>query len=240
MISVKPRRVPSTSINRKRKTGRIYSAVETRCYGCCVKRYRNGTLADRSTERARWVNKYRASGLGLSQFAHRHGLRLGQLHYWVYQSPKPPVNKAPIPAFQEVRLPATVVASGSWSTEIGLPDGTTVRLARETDVAWAMALIYCLGGPCSSRCALPRGSSWPSRLWICGAASTDYRPTSRRCSSSTSWRGDFLSSRIGDTIGCDCFGSTAVAFGWRPNGWRVGRSVGRRAKASSWGFGRSS
>jgi hypothetical protein len=115
-----------------------------------VKRDRNGKVRDRGAERAWWVNKYRASGLGLSQFAHRHGLRLGQLHYWVYQSAKPPVNQAPIPAFQEVRLPAAAVASGSWSTEIGLPNGTMVRLARETDVAWAMALLDCLRRPCSS------------------------------------------------------------------------------------------
>jgi len=105
---------------------------------------------DHGTERARWVNKYRASGLSLSQFAGRHGLKPGQLHYWVYQLPKPPVNQASIPTFQEVRLPAGAVTSGSWSAEIGLPNGTTVRLARATDVAWARALIDCLGQPCSS------------------------------------------------------------------------------------------
>jgi len=86
----------------------------------------------------------------LSEFARGHGLKPGQLHYWVYQSPKLPVNPAPVPAFQEVRLATAAVASGSWSTEIGLPDGTTVRLARATDVAWAMALIDCLRRPCSS------------------------------------------------------------------------------------------
>ena len=112
-----------------------------------MKRDRNGKLADRGAERARWVNKYRASGLGLSQFAQRHGLRLGQLHYWVYQSPKPPLHKAPIPAFQEVRLPAAAVTSGTWSAEIGLPNGTTVRLARETGVEWAIALMDSLRRP---------------------------------------------------------------------------------------------
>jgi len=115
-----------------------------------VKRDWNGKLADRGAERVRWVKKYRASGLGLSQFAHRHGLRLGQLHYWVYQSPKPAVNQALIPAFQEVRLPTAAMASGSWSAEIGLPNGTTVRLAREMDVAVAIALIDSLRRPCSS------------------------------------------------------------------------------------------
>jgi hypothetical protein len=115
-----------------------------------VKRDWNGTLADHGTERARWVNKYRASGLSLSQFAQRHGLKPGQLHYWVYQSPEAPVNQASIAGFQEVRLPAAAMASGSWSAEIGLPNGTTVRLARETDVAWAMALMDSLRRPCSA------------------------------------------------------------------------------------------
>ena len=103
---------------------------------------------DRDAERARWLNQYRASGMGLKQFARRHGLRPGQLHYWVYQSPKPPESRAALPRFQEVRLPVPAVGTGSWSTEIGLPNGTTVRLAREADVAWAMALIDGLRRPC--------------------------------------------------------------------------------------------
>jgi len=114
-----------------------------------MKRDRNGALTDSGTNRARWVNKYRASGLSLSQFAQRHGLRPGQLHYWVYQMPKPPVNQASMPTFQEVHLPAAAVPFGSWSAEIGWPNGTTVRLAREADVAWVMALIDCLRRPCS-------------------------------------------------------------------------------------------
>jgi hypothetical protein len=114
-----------------------------------VKQARNGKLTDRGSKRERWVQKYRESGLGLREFAQRHGLRPGQLHYWVYQSPQTPEPRGPLPAFQEVRLPAGALTGGSWITEIGLPNGTTVRLAREADVAWAIALIDSLRRACS-------------------------------------------------------------------------------------------
>ena len=114
-----------------------------------MKRDRNGKSSDRDAERARWINKYRSSGLGLQRFAERHGLKPGQLHYWVYQSTKPAVL-SPRPVFQEVRLPASESGAKSWSTEIGLPNGTTVRLARETDLVWTIALIDSLRQPCSS------------------------------------------------------------------------------------------
>jgi hypothetical protein len=100
-------------------------------------------------EREQWVKRYRASGQTAREFAGQHGLRLSQLRYWVYQAPKPPVSAAILPAFQEVHLPAALSTAGSWAAEIGLPHGTTVRLARETDVTWALALIDSLRRPCS-------------------------------------------------------------------------------------------
>lgn len=103
---------------------------------------------DRDGERVRWVKKYRASGMGLKAFAQRHGLKPGQLHYWVYQRPPPLGAWEAGPTFQEVRVPIAALSAGSWSAEIGLADGTTVRLAREADVAWAKALIDRLRGPC--------------------------------------------------------------------------------------------
>lgn len=109
----------------------------------------NGKRTDRGGERARWVREYRDSGLGLKQFAQRHGLRPGQLHYWVYQTPKPRGKAAPVAMFQEVRLAAPAALAGTWSAEIGLPDGTTVRLARGTDPAWGVALVDSLRRPCS-------------------------------------------------------------------------------------------
>ena len=115
-----------------------------------MKRDRNGQQSDRGAERARWVGQYRASGLGLKRFAARHGLSTGQLHYWVYGSSKLRVPKAPVPVFQEVRLTGAGLTPAGWSAEVGLPDGTTVRLVRGTDVEWTRALVECLRRPCSS------------------------------------------------------------------------------------------
>ena len=126
-------------------------AATVRGYRCGVKHDRNGKLTDRGGKRARWVQHYRQSRLGLREFAQRHGLRPEQLHYWVYQSPQAPEPRAPVPKFQEVRLGLPALRAGSWSTEIGLPNDITVRLARGTDVAWAMALIEGLHRPCSPR-----------------------------------------------------------------------------------------
>ena len=114
-----------------------------------MNREHNGDQADRDAERARWVSKYRASGLGLERFARRHGLRPGRLHYWVYQSGRSRGPTAPVPIFTEVRLPGQGSSAGSWSAEIGLSYGTTVRLAREADPSWAMALVDALRRPCS-------------------------------------------------------------------------------------------
>ena len=105
---------------------------------------------DRGAERARWIGRYRASGLSLKQFAERHGLSPGQLHYWVYQSPKREKASRSVPIFQEVRLSAPAVTPGAWSAEVGLPDGTIVRLVRGTDVDWTKALVESLRRPCSA------------------------------------------------------------------------------------------
>jgi len=115
-----------------------------------VKRDRNEESWDRNAERARWVRRYRSSGLGLRQFAERQDLSPGQLRYWVYGPTAARRSKAPAPVFHEVRFPAPTALPVPWSTEIGLPDGTTVRLARGTDVAGTIALIECLRRPCSS------------------------------------------------------------------------------------------
>ena len=48
------------------------------CLG--VKLNRNGKPLDRDAERERWIKEYRRSGLGLKQFAQRHGLKPGQLN----------------------------------------------------------------------------------------------------------------------------------------------------------------
>ena len=115
-------------------------------YAWGVKRDRNGQALDRGAERARWVEQYRASRLGLRRFAQRHGLRFGRLHYWVYGSSK----RERASMFQEVRLCGPPAPAKVWSAEVGLPDGTTVRLVRGTEVEWIQALVECLRRPCSS------------------------------------------------------------------------------------------
>ena len=49
------------------------------------------------------MEEYRASGLGLKRFAAEHGLKVGQLHYWVYDGRKPRVAEAAAPLFREAR-----------------------------------------------------------------------------------------------------------------------------------------
>lgn len=87
--------------------------------------------------------------MSLKAFAERHGLSAGQLRYWVYGLGKA-VAVEPVPMFQEVRL-ATTVTPGAWIAEVGLADGTTVRLGRGTDWEWAKGLVESLRTPCLPR-----------------------------------------------------------------------------------------
>jgi hypothetical protein len=100
-------------------------------------------------ERARWVARYRASGQGLKRFAAEHGLKAGQLHYWVYAPGAVAHGAAVAPIFQEVRLTGRVTSPSGWAAEIMLSSGATVRLREGTAPSWAGALIQALGGPCS-------------------------------------------------------------------------------------------
>jgi hypothetical protein len=97
------------------------------------------------------VAEYRASGLGLKQFAHENGLKTSQLHYWVYGSGRAPVAETAKPVFREVVIPAPAALSSAsaWSAEIAMPDGLRVRLSPGTDVAWVSQLVESLRRPCS-------------------------------------------------------------------------------------------
>ena len=114
-----------------------------------MKRNGNGLEADRGAERTRWVAKYRASGMGLRRFAGQHGLRAGQLHYWVYGRRKPRELAERAPVFREVRLAEMSPAPSPWTAEIILPNGTTVRLGRGMEEPGARALVELLRRPCS-------------------------------------------------------------------------------------------
>ena len=108
----------------------------------------NGKGADCGAARARWVAKYRASGVGLKRFARENGLEAGQLHYWVYGAGQAR-DAAAKPLFREVRVGAPVPMTPAWSAEIVLAEGTRVRLSCGADVAWVSALVESLRQPCS-------------------------------------------------------------------------------------------
>lgn len=107
----------------------------------------NGVVS--RSERARWVERYRASGLGLKRFAAEYGLPPGRLHYWVYAPPASPSPAGVAPVFQEVRLTGSLERSVGWVAEVGWPGGLTMRLREGTDAAWVGALVQALGGTCS-------------------------------------------------------------------------------------------
>ena len=103
-----------------------------------------------ATDRAGWVQRYRASGLGLKRFAAKHGLATSQLHYWTYRQSSSAASATPAaPLFQELTVPTEWKSRPAWIAEIGLPDGTSVRLDGRVDVAWAASLVESLRRPCS-------------------------------------------------------------------------------------------
>ncbi|MGH8337553.1 MAG: hypothetical protein ACRETL_12185 [Gammaproteobacteria bacterium] len=101
-------------------------------------------------ERADWVSRYRAGGLGLRDFAFRHGLPAGQLHYWVYgRSRLKPVRSAgsPIPATRFQEMPWSSLAGPAWAAEVALDSGVTLRLASSAPAEWTAFLIETLRRP---------------------------------------------------------------------------------------------
>ena len=114
-----------------------------------MKHDQDGNGAVCRSERARWVARYRASGLGLKRFAAEHGLQPGQLHYWVYAPGPVPAAEGGAPVFQEVRWTGSLTHPGGWAAEIVLSSGATVRLREGAAPGWASALIQALGESCS-------------------------------------------------------------------------------------------
>ena len=105
---------------------------------------------DGAAERTKWVERYRASGMGLKRFAEKHGLRRTQLHYWTYNAPAVAKVASPVaPVFRELALPKPWPPSAAWMAEVALPDGTAVRLDARADIAWVSSLVESLRPPCS-------------------------------------------------------------------------------------------
>lgn len=125
-----------------------------------MRRERNGRAVVGAEERRQWVERYRASGLGLKAFAQQHGLGRGQLHYWVYSPPPGPRTGTQAPVFQEVRLTGSMTPPSVWAAEITVSSGATVRLRENSRgqtivLAWS-GLTFCFGLPkrCSFTAAL--------------------------------------------------------------------------------------
>lgn len=105
-------------------------------------------------ERERWVRRYREGDLGLRRFARVHGLRAGQLHYWVYgrraATPRKAAPAGESPVFREVEVlrPSPAQAGAGWAVEIEWADGIRLRGRRDADPAWMVALAQGLRRPC--------------------------------------------------------------------------------------------
>ena len=121
-----------------------------RWYGRAVKKDPDADGEVSREERAKWVKRYRESGLGLKDFAAEHGLKAGRLHYWVYAAEPAPVAEAMAPVFREVRLAGSATATSvPWAAEVVLPSGIMLRLREGTEPGWAGALVGSVGSSCS-------------------------------------------------------------------------------------------
>jgi len=113
---------------------------------------KNDSPAQRSytaEEISGWIQRYRASGLGLGTFASQHGLSRHRLHYWVYDrrfaQPRQPVAVAPV--FQELKVTAGPQPQ-NWAVEISLPTGAVMRFTATATPAWINSVLEALRRPC--------------------------------------------------------------------------------------------
>ena len=96
-----------------------------------------------------WIQRYRTSGLALSDFAAQHGLSRNRLHYWVYSRHPAPVPK-PVgvaPVFQELKVTAGLPAP-NWAVEISLATGAVARFTATATPAWIHSVLEGLCRPC--------------------------------------------------------------------------------------------
>jgi hypothetical protein len=96
-----------------------------------------------------WIERYRASGLGLGAFAEQHGLSRHRLHYWVYDrrfaQPRQPVAVAPV--FEELKV-TDGQQPQNWAAEVSLPTGAVARFTVAATPAWINSVLEALRRPC--------------------------------------------------------------------------------------------
>ena len=91
------------------------------------------------------VQEYRASGLGVLDFARQHRIAPGRLHYWIYQKCRP--RPAP-PRFQEVQVAALWPGAETWAAEVSLVNGLRIRFRPEVSPGWVGSVVQALQRPC--------------------------------------------------------------------------------------------
>ena len=116
----------------------------------------NRHLQPSSQEAAAILSRYRASGLGLTRFAHEEGIPAGRLHYWLYQKHRiggrnrsaKGIEVVSAPVFQEVKLAGCLPLSSGWAVEISLPNGVISRFNSATSPVWIGSVVQALQRPC--------------------------------------------------------------------------------------------
>lgn len=88
-----------------------------------------------AAQKAEWVQKYLQSGLGLREFSSQHGLGYMSLYRWVRKQreiiePQREHLGAAMD-FAELKLPIGTQRS-DWAAELTLPNGTILRLSKDT------------------------------------------------------------------------------------------------------------
>lgn len=99
------------------------------------------------------VKAYRASGLGVRDFAGQRGIPPGRLHYWIYQkyrqgSPTTSRPSASMPRFHEVKVSTLLPGAEAWAAEVSLACGLRVRFSTVASPDWMVAVIQALQRPC--------------------------------------------------------------------------------------------
>jgi hypothetical protein len=91
-------------------------------------------------QKAQWVAKYQASGLTLRAFSEQNNIGYMSLWRWLRRSEKP-VAEALAPAiFTELKLPSAG-ANCAWAVELTLPNGTVLRMTKDTPPALVEPLL---------------------------------------------------------------------------------------------------
>lgn len=88
-------------------------------------------------QKAELVQKFLQSGLGLREFSRQHGIGYTSLYRWVKKEQGGITLRPTRPRgvdFTELKLPARVETS-EWAVELTLPNGTVLRMTKDTPPA---------------------------------------------------------------------------------------------------------